>query len=429
MVSKVLNRVKNSPFLKYNLIFFTANILVGLVNYFYNFTVARLLGPSEFGIIASLLSLVYILMIPAQVIMTIAVKFTSQFRAQEKSAQISALLSKFSLYLFVFGLVSFLIFSLASPVVASFLNIPSPLLVILLGLSLLVAFLSPLNRGVLQGMQRFVGLSLNMGLEVITKLFLAIILILLGLKTAGAILAISLAAMVGYVQSFYPLRDFLKKSSLEIPFRSIVAYSPTVLLAFLGITLLQNTDVLLVKHFFPPAQAGLYAAVSLMGKIILFVTLPVAGVMFPIVAERHEKNEKHHHLVNFSFLVGLGLAGIILLGYVLFPKLAISILFGKKYLGGSSYLIWLGLVGTLHSLCFILINYFLSVRNATFLPVLLAVATIEALLIYFFHFNIYQVITVVILSLSLLLIFLLILYLQTITRTTKQPAARESLGG
>ena len=126
MVSKVLNRVKNSPFIKYNIIFFTANILFGVTNYLYNLVVARILGPAEYGHVAALLSLVLVLMIPSQVIMTVAMKFSSRFRAQERKDQVSALLSTFSFYLFLVGLVSFVIFFLLSPAIARFLNIRCP---------------------------------------------------------------------------------------------------------------------------------------------------------------------------------------------------------------------------------------------------------------------------------------------------------------
>ena len=54
-----------------------------------------------------------------------------------------------------------------------------------------------------------------------------------------------------------------------------------------------NIDVILVKHYFSADEAGHYAALSQLGKIIIFGTGAIASVMFPLVVERFEKHEMY----------------------------------------------------------------------------------------------------------------------------------------
>ena len=70
--------------------------------------------------------------------------------------------------------------------------------------------LLPINRGTLQGLQRFKGLSLNLVIEGTVKLFGGIILVLLGFGVYGAIISIVLAYVIPYFAGFYPLKDILK---------------------------------------------------------------------------------------------------------------------------------------------------------------------------------------------------------------------------
>jgi len=406
----LIQRLKQNSFIKYNVTYFAANIIVGVLNYLYHFTVGRILGPSEYSIVAALISLQYILQIPTVAITTISMKFSSTLKAQDRLDQISALLDRLSVYFFFCSLFVFLVFAAMSNQIAKFLNVSSPSAVVILGATFLVAFLIPLNRGIMQGLQNFWSLSINLIVEAFLKLVFACLFVVLGFKALGAIAALPIALLIAYGQSFLPLKKYIKRVVLEIPLRSLMHYSSAIFLAILGITFLQHTDVILVKHFFTSKQAGIYSAAAVMGRTIYLITLPIAGVMFPMVSERHEKNEKHHHLLTFSLILGMGIAGLILLVYTFLPKLAISIMYGQKYISASPYLVWFGVAGTLLSLSSILINYFLAIGNKSFLLFLLTLTMLEAILIFFLHTTLLQVVKIVVCSLAVLLLSLICIY-------------------
>ncbi len=54
---------------------------------------------------------------------------------------------------------------------------------------------------------------------------------------------------------------------------------------FVGQVIISNIDILMVKHFFPPDLAGLYAAIALVGRLLYFGAWSIVSAMFPVSAE------------------------------------------------------------------------------------------------------------------------------------------------
>ena len=107
-----------------------------------------------------------------------------------------------------------------------------------------------------------------------------------------------------------------------------------------GITLLcfmilTNVDLILVKHFFTPIEAGYYSIAQMVGKIILFLPIPVVMVMFPkLVCHCRGQGQAQESLsiLKQSLMIALlfSALGRSFVGF-LFPSLIIRILSGKVY--------------------------------------------------------------------------------------------------
>ena len=54
---------------------------------------------------------------------------------------------------------------------------------------------------------------------------------------------------------------------------------------FSGQVLINNCDIVVVKHFFPSESAGIYAAVAMVGRVVFAFSWAVVSSMFPIAAE------------------------------------------------------------------------------------------------------------------------------------------------
>jgi len=117
-----------------------------------------------------------------------------------------------------------------------------------------------------------------------------------------------------------------------------------------------------------------------------------------------------------SLFIILGIATIIVLGYYLFPNLAIGILYGKQYLIAAPQLIWMSLFFLVYSLLYFLVNFMLSLGRVKVVVVPFLAAIFQIILISHWHKDILQVIQASLLttSVALLIIIYSIVYNQYI---------------
>ena len=152
---------KNKILLKDNFNLFFTMFLAFIINYLFHFYVGRTLGPEDYGTFGVLLSIIYIIVMPLMAIQITLSKYVAELNAKNERSKLYYLFCKSLKKLGVFGLIVSVVFLVLSPLLSSFLKIEiiSPL--IILGSSIAFAFLVPVVRGFLQGLQRFKLLGLT----------------------------------------------------------------------------------------------------------------------------------------------------------------------------------------------------------------------------------------------------------------------------
>jgi len=228
----------------------------------------------------------------------------------------------------------------------------------------------------------------------------------------GSLGAIFLGSLLPYFLSFYPLRFlWAYKNGEKTEWREFFGFSTPVMLATLSLTSLYSSDVILVKHFFPSFEAGLYSAVSVLGKIVFFASGVVPAVMFPLVSEKFENGGEYSHFLNQSFFIVGGVSLLITIIYFLFPSLMLRTLYGDSYLKASVYLGVFAIFISFYSLSNLLVNFFLSIRKTQVAGICLFAAILQIILISLFHRNLLEVIRIS-LSISVLLFLSLMIFLK-----------------
>jgi O-antigen/teichoic acid export membrane protein len=379
------------------------SMLANVLNYIYHLAMGRILGPVDYGVLASLFSILYIVSIVPTSTSVAIVKFISSSVNKEKTASVYFAVRKL---IFVVALVVAVLVAIASPVIADFLHIENILLVVLISPILFFSFITLVNQSTSQGLLKFMGFILPAVVSSVVKLVLGIALVLIGWSVLGAIWAIVIGALVAYFVSL----PFVKKiretkiSGMKYNIRPFLSYSLPVLLQALAFTSIFTVDVILAKHFLTAFDAGIYAALSTLGKIIYFASSPITAVMFPVVAGRSVRGEKYTKI----FLASLGLTLLIsvsiVLLYYLFPNVAIGMLYGKEYLSAKLDLIWMGLFILIYTLSMLLVNFLLSLgkTRAVIFPVIASVVQVG--LIWRFHSNIREIIQVSLIACSFIFV-------------------------
>lgn len=391
------------------------SLTAGFGNYLYHLLMGRMLGPVDYGVLASLISLLYLLGIPVGTLNLVIVKFVSKLKGERKLGAVTVLFRLIRQKLLVYGLVGLLLFSVLTPLLATFLHLDSIFPFLIIGIIAFITVMTMINQATLQGLLRFGYLSASNIIGVILKVGFAVLLVIWGFKVNGALFACIIGGIVAYFFTLFALRLLPWEKGKKMDFRSqeMLTFAISVFFSTLAFTSLYTTDVILVRHFLIAQEAGFYAALATLGKIVCFVSAPIILVMFPMVSERYA-NGKHYRPLLFT---SLKLVGLVCLGittvYFLFPRLMVRILFGGAYLPAAPYLGFFGIFLSLYSFSFLLVNFYLSISRTRVVVFPLLAAILQIVLISLFHQSIGQVVRISILTTALLLFSLLLYYLKS----------------
>ncbi|HEV3231320.1 MAG TPA: oligosaccharide flippase family protein [Candidatus Dormibacteraeota bacterium] len=401
-----------TPFALNNLVYFAGNFFAGLAGFVFQALLARALGKERFAEVAPLISIFYLINIAMFTSMAVAARYTAPLAAAGDRARVSRAYRDFVIYVSIFGAGGMAVFIAVSPLIRAFLHASGLGPLVALSAAVPLSLLVGVGRGVVQGEQRFLPLSVNFILYGCTTLAFLPVLLALNLHAVGAVLAIDLALVLCNLHAALTLRDLPPGGAHERLrvwplLRSSLAASAGISV----ITLFYNFDVLLAKHYLSAADSGLYSTMSLLGKILFFGTVSVSAVMFPRVAALHAEGGRAHRTVDLSLGLVAALGGAVVAFYAILPGVAIRLLVGAGYLPISGYLGLFGLAMLGLALANVLVYYFVAVHQRRFVLGLLVGGVAFAVLLSRLHANLGQFTRSVTVSIDLMALVLLAMYL------------------
>jgi O-antigen/teichoic acid export membrane protein len=371
-----------------SLIMLISMMLVNCFNFAYNIAMARLLGPGEFGHINAAVTILLLASCVSLAFQLVCAKFVARNEtAGGKAAVFRALLSKAWIASLLLGAMLFV----AQKPIATYLNLPSPWMMGILAFG--IAAYAPLGvkRGAMQGDCAFPRLGVNFVLEAFTRLAVGVGLVIAGYGALGAVGAISAAVIAAYFLPRVPPDLRARPETAEPP---SFAEALQAIVFFVGQVIINNIDILLVKHFFPSDPAGVYAAIAQIGRLLYFASwFGVINAMFPVAAAAKDEHRKSHG-------IGLPLALVFALsvGFVaiasLFPHVILGVIFGSRFIQTGWLLALYAAATGLYSLSVVFIAYEMSRRIANTGWLQLMFSGALALGIGLFHQSLREVIMV-----------------------------------
>ena len=393
--------LRGNELLKHSSILFSASIIAGFLNYFFQVYVGRMLGPSDYGVYSSLVALLYIMSVPSSTIQTSVAKLVSEYNPEYE--KIKYLLTHVFRKLTLLALLASVLFMISSVYLADYLRINSGIYFFILSILFFISFLGPVLIGALQGLQMFIQMGINSVAGTFFKLVFGVALVYLGFGVNGALLALVIGSFLAMLMALIPLR-FLKGSKEVKSNISFFSTSMIVLFATIGLAFLPNVDLLLVKHYLSETDAGLYAAAALLGKIVMFVTAPIAMVMFPKATVMHNKNNNGIALLRKSLLYTGSISLLIIAVFIIAPEFIVRILFGSKFLGINDLIVYFAVALAFLSVTNAIVFYDLATRKYRFLYILGIISLLEVVLISLFHDNTLMVVRILTALMSVLFI-------------------------
>jgi O-antigen/teichoic acid export membrane protein len=222
--------------------------------------------------------------------------------------------------------------------------------------------------------------------------------------------AVAISTFVSLLISFFILASVLPRPlrSSPSPYQSnrnhtndeinssdIYGYFYATASVYLCYMILTNVDVLLVKHFFSPLEAGYYSIAQMAGKIILFLPVAVTLVMFPKTSELYAQAKATSHLLKRCLFYVAILCGTAVLVCFLFPDLVIRLLSGKELVECIPLVRIFSVTMLFFALVYTLLFYHLSIHRLNFLYFLVSFTVLQVLLITIFHESLSQVLYIV----------------------------------
>jgi O-antigen/teichoic acid export membrane protein len=390
--------------------------LVGITNFLYNVATARMLGPTAF---ANATAVYTLLMLMSAITLTFQVVCAKYVAKSAVAAEQYSAYSTLHRQAWMAGVgLGVLLLVFQSPI-SDYLNLPDRSLIVLLAVG--TAFYIPLGvrRGYTQGIHSFGHLAINFMLEGMVRLVGAIVFIRLGLGVKGAVLASVVAVVVSYVfAKFAPSLKALR-STLSIPFKEGLQ----AIVFFAGQVVINNFDILLVKHFFASEEAGVYAAVSLVGRVVNMCAWSVVNTMFPVSAAARSNDREARRVLLTSLILVFLILSVLILGISAVPSFLWKVIFGahlgESNFGGLTPLLILYAVTTgIYSLSSVIITYEMSrkIANTSWLQLAFSGALILGICV--FHETLRQVIFV---QLILVLVMLVLVALPLLRREVAVP--------
>jgi hypothetical protein len=201
------------------------------------------------------------------------------------------------------------------------------------------------------------------------------------------------------------------------------------LLFYSGQMIINNCDLVVVKHIFPAREAGLYAAVGLVGRVIFVLSAAVVNSTFPIVAGTPAEERKDLRVIATPLLLVLGIGSFVAFVMRIAPPGLWTTVLGPGFQIAGKYDIpylsaLYALKTVVYSISAVVITFEMAhkITHTSWIQLLFSGMLIAG--IYQFHSSLHQVIMVQLAALSGLFVVVAITFLidALATSTIPRPA-------
>ncbi|HEV7454281.1 MAG TPA: oligosaccharide flippase family protein [Candidatus Saccharimonadales bacterium] len=379
--------VRQSKFLRHNFIFFVGSVAVGVLNYLYYPIMGRMLSPAAFGEVQTLISLFLQVAIFLMVLGLVTINVVANYNSPEKR---DAVVLEFEHLALVASIALLGLTIIFHNQLKHFLQFGESWPFVLLMLALVASVPFTFRGAFLRGKQKFGLASMVNVIGAGSKIFFSMALVAVGAGTSGAIGGLVAAQAVACIFAAVWARQHglirpEGQKLFRLPNMSLLKpelrYGLLVLAGSLLVTLQYSIDVVVVKHYFNPHTAGLYAGMASVARIIFFLTASVALVLMPMV-KIHAPARTNHGLLLKSLAL-LGIAGVpVLVLFIIAPERIVALLMGNGYASVSYLLPQLSVTIFTVSALNLIVSYYLALRRYAVAPIIIigAAATYALLL-------------------------------------------------
>lgn len=391
----------SAPMSRVGLMLTVANVIGGVLGYVYQVIMGRVLGPADFALFSAASALIMFIVSPLYAMFMIISRRVTILRVHLHFHALRRFYWRSGVAVLVAGVALIPVIFVFSADVQGLLKSPSITVVWILAAIVIFSALFLINNAFFQGEQRFALLGGAGVALAILKIPLGLLGVELGYGVEGALLGLMLAAAITWLigvalhQGRYVGHSIAPQTTLKgITLTDVWP----VLLANVLFAAMTQLDMVLVNWFFAAEDAGQYAAVSVLGKAVLYLSGGIVLSLFPMVAEKHTQNTSTTYMLRQAITLVALFSGALAFLYWLIGRWLVLVFYGEHFAVAGELLRWYGFAIMPMALVMVAEYYLLAKGRLLFVWLFLLIAPIQILAISVWHANLMQVIWVIGLS-------------------------------
>ena len=385
MKQKLLKLSRNK-FIQGGAILTSANFIVNICGYLFHILSARIGGPIVYGEIVALFSYMAIIGIPTTIIVTIIIRRLSSAGEMRNAVAFGFeqwLIQKAKHWWWLLFIYFFPVFFI--PKYTNLLFISALVLL----LTIFIGFINSIYGAMLLGAHYFLGYSISIITIALIKIAGPLFAFFLPNDLIIIYSFIIIGFIIGLFICIYSLHKNISKPHKKKPYilnksiMSVLFEKVTIIacMSLLGMAILGNADIIIIKKLFSASEVGIYGAWSLFAKIILFILAPLNSILLIFFSSKSsESSQKKILFVTCFSLIIVG--SMIFLTYRYFGSEITNIL-GSSFHPVIRILPQAALFGIAYAMVNILNQYFIARKSYYSLVGILSIPLYIILLLLF----------------------------------------------
>ena len=356
-----------------------AVIAANVVALVFTVVFARVLGATDYGSLATLMSAFIILMVPGSALqVAVAREVSASLAAGDRDA--GAGVRHWVTRLLVAALGVAVVAVLARDLLAAVLNVDQEWGAAAVPVTAVLWMALSVERGALQGFQRYKLVGWSIIAEAAARLAFALLLVAAGLGVTGAFLGTALSFVAVGILLAARLAGQLPEADGH-PLRNLLRGAGAPVAALTLLFVLQEVHVIVVKHEVDGDTAGAYAVAAVAAKAIVWVAVGLGMYLLPETARRWRGGEDARPILRRTLaLIAVAAVPMVLI-YAAAGEPLLRAIFGDDLTAASGALPWLGLAMALLACVYLSVQFLLAMHRRRFIAVLAVAAAAEMLVL------------------------------------------------
>lgn len=354
--------------------------------------VGRAAGPAQYSDFSAALAVFYLLTMAFGPIVPAIARTAARSNDPAHVAAFRASLQRRALLLCA---AAFVLAILAGAPASRLLRVQSAATLVLAVTSALAFAVLSIDRAILQGLFRFRAYNMNLVLESAVR---AALLFAMPRQYVTAVTAMEswiAAAILAEAVNAIVLRKWPRGTAVASDaWTDLRALIGPMFLVMLSVAIFQNTDVLAVKRWFAPDEAGAYGAVSSLVRGYGVVFAPFFVVVGPVLT-RHSNDTRAAIRIATRYAAAFAIVAVI--GLLIVARLSgtiLTVLYGGAFARASAVFAPLAGVTMMTYVGLLLAQALITVHKAAALRLYSAIALAQPVALVLFHSSIRDVLAV-----------------------------------